>query len=61
MAHAGPQCSADRNTQLGAIGLPIAHAVARTVECSGVQLAAAVALADAAAVRIAEPEPDGYI
>ena len=59
MAHAGPQCSADRNTQLGAIGLPLAHAVARTVEYSRVQLAAAVALADAAAVWIAEPEPDG--
>ena len=59
MARAGAERAADRHAKLGTVRVPIAHAVAGTIRRGRVQLAAAVALADAAAVRIAEPEPDG--
>ena len=49
-ARAGPQCDADRHAELGTVRVPIAHAVAGTIRHGRVQLAAAV--------RIAEPEPD---
>ncbi len=56
--HAGPERSADGHAQPEAVSIPIAHAHACADRCGRVQLDAAYAVADAAAVRIAEPRPN---